>query len=174
MSLLTPSKIEQKSIFSKILSWDIDWVILLTTQRFAVIMTNRPVNPWHVLIVSKEQVADRSYLDDDASSELGRLETFISWLLKSVYEQGMSDKNLLKVCSDGKGFEIDTHLHIHYYPTTRGRYLTEYSADTKTEASLEERALEAERILEYITQNLSSRVQELNITLSQSYKKYKQ
>jgi histidine triad (HIT) family protein len=130
-----------RSVFTKILGWEIPWVILFTSERFFAILTNQPTHPWHTLLIPKRCGVQFSQLSRDELSEYTLAKQLVIRSLENVY---CSPENWKKIGEHVSGFEIKNHYHEHFIPAEKWAQVT---LQWTNEVSIEERLIEARMIM---------------------------
>jgi diadenosine tetraphosphate (Ap4A) HIT family hydrolase len=131
----------ERSVFTKILEWEIAWVILVTSERFFTILTNRPTHPGHTLLIPKRCGVQFSDFTPDELLEYALLKQLIIRSLESTYCTAINWK---KIWEHVSWFEIKNHYHEHFIPAERWEQVT---LQWSHEASIEERRIEAQKII---------------------------
>lgn len=122
------SELLSPSIFSKILSREIPWVILCTSKTCFSILTNKQAQAWHALILPKRWITELEDMNSEEIGEFWIITALVSEALKKVFE-------VPKVWLLRSWFEI-SHYHQHLIPV---RAWKDISIQEVTEVSLSER-----------------------------------
>lgn len=101
-----------ESIFQKILTRKIPWVILATSEHCFSILTNKQSIKWHSLIIPKRFENDFSDLSDEEIWEFCVMKDYVRKGLKLAFDP-------MGVWELVSGFEID-HIHTHLIPANYG------------------------------------------------------
>ena len=129
-----------RSVFSKILDWEIEWVILFTAERFFAILTNKPTHPWHTLLIPKRCWIQYKDFTRDELFDYALAKQLILKALELVY---CTQENWKKIGEHVSWFEIRNHYHEHFIPAEKW---TQVTLQWATEVSMEEREVEAVKI----------------------------
>ncbi|MDD2694258.1 MAG: HIT family protein [Candidatus Gracilibacteria bacterium] len=129
-----------RSIFTQILSGEVVGVILLTTERFFVILTNKPARPGHTLIIPRRCGVQYSQFSREELSEFGLVKQLVIRALEEAYKID----DTLKIGEHVSGFEIRNHYHMHLIPAEKGEQV---SLQGTREVSLDERMSEGSKII---------------------------
>lgn len=98
----------EETIFTKIIRGEIPCEKVYEDDKTFAFMDIHPIQPGHMLIVPKQQVANFEDLDD---------ETYVH-LFMTVKKAAKKIKEVLKpvkVCTRIEGFDV-AHVHVHVYP----------------------------------------------------------
>lgn len=100
------------SIFTKIIKGEIPSHKIYEDDKTLAFLDIHPVNPGHVLVVPKQQIADFEQLDEELYQAV----------MKTVYKVARHIKEVIKPPRIGlviAGFDVP-HVHIHVFPTYKG------------------------------------------------------
>ncbi len=128
-------EILKSSTFLKILSREIPWVILCTSDLCFSILTHKPAQPWHALIIPKRPIHNLEEMTPEELAEYWITTAFISQWLKKVYD-------VPKVWLLLSWFEI-AHLHQHAIPAQNWMQI---SIQKVTDVDIEKRRAQGEKI----------------------------
>lgn len=98
----------QDSIFTKIIKGEIPCEKIFEDDQTLVFMDLHPIQPGHVLVVPKKQVANFEDLDDETYTHLFTVVKKAAKRIKEVLQPE-------KVCVRLEGFDV-AHVHVHVYP----------------------------------------------------------
>lgn len=129
-----------KTIFTQIRLGELPGEILYQDERCFVILSNRPHNPGHLLVIPVSEVANWEDLDTETLSYLMKVVQFFAKVLKAVYQPP-------KVGLASVGFEVP-HTHIHVYSLMKISDIDHTTAKSSTPDQLK---LEAAKIHDHIT-----------------------
>ena len=102
---------EQESIFTKIINRKADADIVYEDDEMIAIRDINPKAPVHILLISKEPVANLSAFTSEQEGLLGRMMLRVAEIAK---EQGIAESGYKVVTNNGPdGGQIVDHFHIH-------------------------------------------------------------
>ena len=129
-----------RSVFNEILEWNIPGVILCITDRFFAILTNKPSQTWHTLLIPKRCGVQYS---DFTREELLEYAILKQILIKALWDIYCTQENWRKIGEHVSWFEVRNHYHEHFIPAEKW---TQVTLQWATEVSMEEREIEAVKI----------------------------
>ena len=105
-------------IFCKLLSGELEVSVVHQGNSCWAFMDIQPVNPGHILIVTRRHVPSLAGLQETESAEMFTLAQRISTALRS---SGVSCEGVNLLLADGEaaGQEV-FHVHLHVFPRYRG------------------------------------------------------
>lgn len=128
-----------KTIFTQIRLGELPGEILYQDKVCFVILSIRPHNPGHMLVIPVSEVANWEDLDTETLSYLMKVAQFFAKVLKVVYQPP-------KVGLASVGFEVP-HTHIHVYSLMK---ISDIDHTTAKASTPEQLKLEAAKITNHI------------------------
>lgn len=98
----------QETIFTKIIKGEIPSEKVYEDDRTFAFMDIHPIQPGHVLVIPKEQIANFEDLDKETYAHLFLTVKKVARRIKEVLSPE-------KVCVRIEGFDV-AHVHVHVYP----------------------------------------------------------
>ncbi|MSR68218.1 HIT family protein [Candidatus Saccharibacteria bacterium] len=128
------------SVFTLVRLGELPGEILYQDEYCFVILSVRPHNPGHLLVIPIDEVSNWEDLEPALFDHLMKVAQFFAKAIKAVYHPP-------KVGLASVGFEVP-HAHIHVYSLFKIGDIDHTSAKA---SQTEELAIEAEKIKNYIT-----------------------
>ncbi|MCW1908658.1 MAG: HIT family protein [Candidatus Saccharibacteria bacterium] len=96
------------SIFTKIIKGEIPCAKVYEDDKTFAFLDIHPIQPGHILVITKQQVENFEELDDETLAHLFRTVKKAALKIKSTF-------NPVKVGVRIEGFDVP-HVHVHVYP----------------------------------------------------------
>ena len=128
------ASVSKKCVFCTIVDRKAPASIVYEDANFVSLMTNRPFNAGHVLVIPKRHIESLKDLNEETGAGLFRMATRVA---VAIRKSGLRCDGINLLLNDGEPFQEILHLHLHVFPRFRGdKFRVEH--DRKTTPSREQ------------------------------------
>jgi histidine triad (HIT) family protein len=108
---------DKECVFCQIVARAIPTSIVYDDRRIMALMTVKPFNPGHTLVVPKRHCTNLGDLDDETGAHLFRIAKRAA---RAIRKSSLRCEGISLYMADGEPDQKILHLHLHVFPRFRG------------------------------------------------------
>ena len=107
----------KECVFCRIVDRKAPASIVYEDANFVALMSTKPFNAGHVLVIPKRHIESLGDLNEDTGAGLFRVATRVA---VAIRRSGVRCDGINLLLNDGEPFQEILHLHLHVFPRFRG------------------------------------------------------